>query len=70
MESVYEEVLVYELKKKGLTCERQKGIPVIYDGIRMDLGFRADIVVEDLVIIELKSVEDILPSIKSSFLPI
>jgi GxxExxY protein len=68
LESVYEEVLVHELKKKGLTCERQKGIPVLYDGIRMELGFRADIIVEDRVIIELKSIEDVLPVHKKQLL--
>ena len=68
LESVYEEVLVYELKKRGLGCERQKGIPVLYDGLKMDLGFRVDIIVEDLVISELKSVEDILPVHKKQLL--
>ncbi len=48
-ESVYEEVLAYELRKKGLKVERQVGIPVIYDELKMDLGFRADVLVEDLV---------------------
>lgn len=68
LESVYEEILVHELKKRDLTCERQKGIPVLYDGIKMDLGFRADIIVGDLVIIELKSVDDILPVHKKQLL--
>jgi GxxExxY protein len=61
LESVYEEVLVHELKKKHLKCERQKAIPVLYDGLTMDIGFRADMVVEDMVVIELKSVEAVLP---------
>ena len=61
LESVYEEILAYELKKKGLLCERQVGVPVIYDELKMDLGFRADIIVEDKVIIELKSIESVLP---------
>jgi hypothetical protein len=42
LESVYEEVLAYELKKKGLLCERQVDVPVFYDELKMDLGFRAD----------------------------
>ena len=54
LESVYEEVLAYELRKKGLLCERQVSIPVFYDELRMDIGFRADILVEGKVIIELK----------------
>ncbi|HQF42768.1 MAG TPA: GxxExxY protein [Ignavibacteriaceae bacterium] len=61
LESVYEEVLSYELKKKGLNIERQKGISVNYDNLKMELGFRADIIVENKVIIELKSIEEIAP---------
>jgi GxxExxY protein len=61
LESVYEEVLCYELVRSGLKFNRQQGIGVIYENIKMDLGFRADIVVEDKVIIELKSVEAIAP---------
>jgi GxxExxY protein len=59
LESVYEEIMFYELKKVGLCVERQKGIPVIWDEVRMDLGFRADLIVENMVILELKSVEEI-----------
>ena len=61
LESVYEEVLSYELIKRGLHIERQKGIPVIYETIKMELGFRADIIVENKVIIELKSIDAIAP---------
>jgi GxxExxY protein len=61
LESVYEEVLSYEIIKRGLKLERQKGIPVVYDQIKMELGFRADIIVENKVIIELKSIEAIAP---------
>jgi len=68
LESVYEEVLYYELTKSGLKCERQVGMPVIYEDIRMDLGFRADIIVEGKVIIELKSVENVLPVHKKQLL--
>ena len=56
-ESVYEEVLEYELQKAGLMVERQKAIPVIWDQLKMDKGFRADLIVEQKVIIEIKSVE-------------
>ena len=59
LESVYEEILYYELVKQGLKVKRQKGIPVIWDDIKMELGFRADLIVENKVIIELKSVEAI-----------
>ena len=58
-ESVYEEILYYELRKSGLEIERQKAIPVYWDGLKMDIGFRADIIVENKVILELKSVEEI-----------
>ncbi|MEQ8416726.1 MAG: GxxExxY protein [Imperialibacter sp.] len=58
-ESVYEEILCYELKKAGLSIERQKGIPVYWDSLKMDIGFKADIIVERKVILELKSVEEI-----------
>ena len=61
LESVYEEVMSYELMKRGLKIERQKGVPVIYDNIKMELGFRADLIVDDKVIIELKSIEAIAP---------
>ncbi len=61
LESVYEEVLSYEIIKRGLNLERQKGIPVVYDKIKMELGFRADIIIENKVIIELKSIEAIAP---------
>lgn len=56
-ESVYEEILEYELKKDGLKVERQKAIPLNWDGLKMEKGFRADLIVEDKVIIEIKSVE-------------
>ncbi len=61
LESIYEETLKYELTKSGLEVERQKGIPVFYDNIKMDLGFRADLIVNNKVIIEIKSVEAIAP---------
>lgn len=61
LESVYEEILCYELKLVGLNFERQKGLPVFWKGIKMDLGFRADVIVEKRVIVELKSIENISP---------
>jgi len=61
LESVYEEIMYYELCKQGLTIERQKGIPVIWNDLKMEIGFRADLITEGKVIIELKSVETIAP---------
>ena len=56
-ESVYEVVLAHELRKRGLTVERQKPMPIVYDGVRFDEAFRSDLVVNGKVIAELKSVE-------------
>ena len=61
LESVYEVVMNYELKKRGLNAERQKAMPILYDNIRFDEAFRSDIVVNGKVIAELKSVEALLP---------
>ncbi len=61
LESVYEEIMYYELNKEGLKVDRQRGIPVVWDEVKMNLGFRADLIVENKVIIELKSVEKIAP---------
>ena len=59
LESVYEAALLYELKKYNLEVKSQVVLPVLYDGINLEIGFRLDIVVEDKVIIEIKSVEDL-----------
>lgn len=61
LESVYETIMTYELKKRGLQVLRQQGIPVIHESIRMDLGFRADLIVENKVVVEIKSIEAIAP---------
>jgi GxxExxY protein len=53
--------MYFELKKMDLFVERQKGIPVLWENLKMDLGFRADLIVEKKVIIEIKSVEHIAP---------
>src|SRR4030042_5693207 len=58
-EIVYEVVLQHELKKRGLGVVRQQPIAIEYDSIRFDEGFRADLIVEDKVIVELKSVESV-----------
>ncbi len=60
-ESVYEEIMFYELNQQGLFVEKQKGIPVVWNELKMEIGFRADIIVENKVIIEIKSVETIAP---------
>ncbi len=57
LEIVYEKALLYELKKQGLKAESQVRVPLIYDGIELGVDFRIDILVENKVIIELKSVE-------------
>ncbi|MCE9525123.1 MAG: GxxExxY protein [Planctomycetales bacterium] len=59
LESVYEVVLAYELRQRGLGVERQLPIPIRYESIVFEEGFRADLVVENQVVIELKSVEEI-----------
>ncbi len=58
-ESVYERALLYQLKKDGLNSRTQIEVPVYYDQQKLEIGFRIDILVEDLVIIEIKSVEEI-----------
>lgn len=61
LESVYEVLMAHELRKRGLRVERQVPVRIAYDGIVFDEGFRADLIVEDLVIVELKSVEKTAP---------
>jgi GxxExxY protein len=60
-EHVYEVILAYELKKQQLQVARQVPIPIVYDGLEFDEGYRADLVVEQSIIVELKSVEAVLP---------
>ena len=59
LESVYEEILAYRLIKRGLVVKRQTPIPVFYEEVKMDVGFRSDIIVENKVIVEIKSIETI-----------
>ena len=61
LESAYEKVLVYELKKLRLAVEAQKILPLIYDNIQIDAGFRLDLLIENCVIIELKAVKKMIP---------
>ena len=61
LESVYEEVLFHELSSKGLIVEKQKPLPVVWKDLKLNLGFRTDLIVNNKVIIEIKSVEEIHP---------
>ena len=68
LESVYEVALAHELVRRGLSVSRQEAIPICYKDLTFDEGFRADLVVEDLVILELKSVEKLAPVHKKQVL--
>lgn len=57
LESAYEECLYYELQRGGLTVEKQKALPLVYDDIKLDAGYRVDLLVEKKLVIEIKSVE-------------
>lgn len=61
-ENVYEKVLTYRLEKRGLNVENQKAIPVIFEGIKMNVGYRVDLLVNQKVIVELKSI-DLMPPV-------
>ena len=61
LESAYEVCLAYELGKAGVKAERQIALPLIYDEVRLDAGYRLDLLVEDIVIVELKVIEKLLP---------
>ena len=61
LESTYEACLEYELKQKGFKVERQKALPVIYNSIKLEVGYRIDLMVEDSIIVELKSVRETTP---------
>ena len=61
LESVYERILGYELEKRALAVERQVPVAIIYDDVQFDEGFRADLIVERQIVVELKSVESFAP---------
>jgi GxxExxY protein len=61
LEAAYEACLVYELRKRGLHIYTQLALPVIYDSVRIDIGYRVDLLVDDTVLVELKAVSKILP---------
>jgi GxxExxY protein len=68
LESVYEIVLEHELKSRGLNVKRQVSVPGVYDNIKLNEGFRADLILEDKVIAELKSLENVAPVHKKQLL--
>ncbi len=68
LESVYEPCFCHELRKRGYQVQRQVIVPVVYDGIRFDEGFRIDVLVEDLVICELKAVTEMNAVFKAQLL--
>jgi GxxExxY protein len=68
LESTYEACLAYELGKLGLAFERQKSLPVTYQDVQLDAGYRIDLLVEDRIILEIKSVEAIAPIHKAQLM--
>lgn len=66
LESVYEAALAAELRKRGYLVERQKPIPVVYEGELLEVGFRADLIVNGLVLVELKSVQEVTDVFKKT----
>ena len=61
LESIYEKCFVYELMSRGINCQRQKEVPIIYESLKVEDGLRLDLLVDDLVIIELKAQENYHP---------
>jgi GxxExxY protein len=61
LESAYEACLAHELRKRGLKVEVQLGLPIEYDGVELDVGYRIDLLIEDTVIVELKAVSEMQP---------
>jgi GxxExxY protein len=68
LESVYQAIMLHELRKRGLYAEYEVGVPVEWDDVHLDIGFRADIIVERKLIVELKSVEQVAPVHKKQLL--
>ena len=61
LESAYEECLAYELTERGLTVRRQVAMPIIYKAVKLDAGYRLDLLVESTVIVEIKAIDQLLP---------
>ena len=68
LESVYEAIMAHELSKRGLSVNRQHPIPLVHEDIRMAVGFRADLIIENKVVVEIKSIEAIGPVHKKQLL--
>lgn len=68
LESVYQEVMAYELRKRGLRVLAKQPVPIVYEDVRFDKGYEADLIVEQTVIIELKSLESLHPVHKKQLL--
>lgn len=68
LESAYEQCLCHELKLRGISFEREKQLPVVYKGFKLDCGYRLDVVIEDAILLELKSCEKIEPIHKAQLL--
>ena len=68
LESVYERVLAYELRKRGFSVESQLPVPIIYDDVYFDEGYRLDLLINDSVVVEVKSIEEIAPIHKKQLL--
>ncbi|MEX2093158.1 MAG: GxxExxY protein [Pirellulales bacterium] len=68
LESVYETILASELKKRGLRVERQVPVPILWDEVQFEEGYRLDLMVEDKVLVEVKSVEGVVPVHKKQLL--
>ena len=68
LESTYEACLAYEIASLGLRVERQKSLPVIYERVRLDCGYRLDLLIENIAIVELKAIDTILPVHKAQLL--
>jgi GxxExxY protein len=68
LESVYRQVMTYELRQRGLEVQTEVPIPVVWKEVRLEVGFRADLIVAGLIIVEIKSVESIAPVFKKQLL--
>jgi len=68
IEPIYEVCFCHELKKHGLSFQRQMTVPIMYDGLKLDAALRLDVLVENLVICELKAVEDVIPLFEAQLL--
>jgi GxxExxY protein len=68
LESAYEACLLFELHRRGLKAARQVELPVVYEGVRIDVGYRLDLLVEGSVVVELKAVEEVAPLHKAQII--